>query len=148
MWGSSSRSAARIGKRGDTRSAQGGFVHGKIAAPAQQNAEIIVAAKVALAVVFVAHDKTLGHHLPDAGGNGGGVPLGPGTVDDIDLAEAAVIGSFAAHHKALAVAVGNAAQALREEHLKQIVDARNDPRDALPKLASSASEAGCGAGWG
>ena len=105
-----------IGKYRDARRAQGGFVDGKITAPAQEDAEIIISAGALRGLV--AHGKALAYHRLDARRNGGGIPLGPCAVNNIDLTETAIIGRFIAHHKALAVAVRDAAQPLREEHLK------------------------------
>ena len=114
----------RVRKHRDARRAQCALVGGKALAAAKQDTKIIVFAGAH--AILAAHGKAGLDHFGNAPGNGRRVAVHIRAVDDVDLAHTAVAAVLAAHNKALAVAVLHAAQPLREEGLKQVVDALDD----------------------
>ena len=120
-----------IGINRDIQRGQGSFIQRKIRTAAQQNTEIVILAGAGFAGFGVPHGVTIRHHLGNACSNGAGICRGIGFADHIQLAQAGVGFVFSAHHKALAIAVINAAEPPGEKRFKKVVD----PPDYIRRTA-------------
>ena len=100
-----------IRKHRDARRAQRPLIGGKALAAAQQNTEIIVPAGTH--ALLAAHSEAALHHFRNAAGDVLCLGLGVGTVHHVNLTHSLIGGVLvAAHHKALAVPIIDAAQTL------------------------------------
>ena len=115
---------------GNATGGQRSLVHREVAAAAQQDAEISIVAGAGLARRRAAHGEAFRHHPGNAVRNGAGIPGGIRPGNDIQLTESLISLALAAHHKALAVPVIDAAQLPGEKDFKEIIDPPDHPRRA------------------
>ena len=112
-----------IGKYGDAPGTQGCLVGGEISAASQQDAEVAVITRAGSIPLPYREGFLL--ELLDALSHGAGISIGISAVHHGEFADPFIIG-IASHHKALAVAVIDAAKPSREDMLKEIVGPCND----------------------